>query len=66
VFIRDLSAIMQSCWRQIGDVLKAEREFAFAALAREASRVLQTKQNRGPRRRGERTSLRYRGARRAV
>jgi hypothetical protein len=39
---------MQSCWRQIGDVLKAERQFAFAALAREASRVLQTKLTKLP------------------
>ena len=34
---------MQACWAQLGDVLKAERQFAFAALAREALRVMQAK-----------------------
>ena len=34
---------MQACWSQVGDVLKAERQFAFAALARESLRVMQGK-----------------------
>jgi hypothetical protein len=34
---------MQASWAQLGDVLKAERQLAFAALAREALRVMQAK-----------------------